>query len=242
MTRKTKWKYFAILTLMVFLCAGYAFAQEVKFQATIHLIGVQPFVVPEFTINGETFYNAVRDGKPVKLPFRDLKEIAFLNPGKSLEAEVIFNDGRKATYRLQPAADITIDDGMISEYSHSKVARIQLAPMPTRPSPPVAQQPNPGAASVIADQVILRNGDSLSGQIQTKSFPVRTAYGTFQLEAAQIASIEFDATKQAAAAVLLKNGDRLSGTVELESLRFTLMSGEAASFDGKSIKTITFKR
>ena len=87
-----------------------------------------------------------------------------------------------------------------------------------------------------SDRVVLRNGDSLSGHVQTKTFPLRTAYGTFQFEAAQIASIEFDATRPTVAVVLLKNGDKLSGTVEVESVRFTMLSGEAASFDGKTIK------
>jgi hypothetical protein len=246
MTLKTVRKCSAILALLGILFAGHAFAQEVKFQATVFLIGVQPFVVSDFTINGERFYDAVRQGKKVKLPFRDLEEIRFLNPGKSFEAEVLFNDGRRETLLLQPAADIVIETGMISEYSHTKVARIQFAPVPAQPPPPDAQpappQKQPDATPVASDRVVLRNGDSLSGQVQTQTFPLRTAYGTFRFDAAQIASIEFDATRPHLAVVLLKNGDRLNGTVEVESLRFTLMSGEAVSFDGKTIRAITFKR
>ena len=240
-----------ILAIVGILCvcnaffACNAFAQEEKFLATITLIGVKPFEVPDFTINGERFYDAVRQGKKVKLPFRDLKDIRFLNPARSFEVEVLFNNGRKETLLLQPAADITLDTGMISEYSHTKVARIQFAPMPAQPTPPDGQPAppkQPDAAPVTSDRVVLRNGDTLSGQVQTKTFPLRTAYGTFQLEAAQIASIEFDATRPHLAVVLLKNGDRLSGTVEVESLSFTITSGEAVSFDGKTIKAITFKR
>ena len=145
-----------ILAILGILCAGnaffagHAFAQEGKFQATVFLIGVKPFVVPDFTINGESFYDAVRQGKHVKLPFRDLKEIKFLNPGKNYETEVMFNDGRRETYRLQPASDITVISEMSSvEYSHIKVARIMLSPMPAQPPPsdtrPVVQQPRPDA-------------------------------------------------------------------------------------------------
>jgi hypothetical protein len=252
MTLKTIWKCYAILALMGILFSAQTFAQEGKFQAAVFLIDVQtPIVIPDFTINGERFYDAVRQGKKVKLPFRDLKEIRFLNPAKSFEVEVLFNDGKKETVLLQPAADIVIDTGMLSEYSHSKVARIQFAPMPVQTPPleaqPAPRQPRPEAVpvqavSVQADRVVLRNGDSLSGKVQTKSFPLRTAYGTFRFDAAQIASIEFDATKPHLAMVLLKNGDRLSGTVEVESLSFTMTSGEAVSFDGKTIQTITFKK
>ena len=249
MNVKRAGRSYVILAIVGILCekplACNAFAQEEKFLATITLIGVKPFEVPDFTINGERFYDAVRQGKKVKLPFRDLKDIRFLNPARSFEVEVLFNNGRRETLLLQPAADIILDTGMISEYSHTKVARIQFAPMPAQPTPPDGQPAppkQPDAAPVTSDRVVLRNGDTLSGQVRTKTFPLRTAYGTFQLEAAQIASIEFDVTRPLLAVVLLKNGDRLSGTVEVESLSFAITSGEAVSFDGKTIKAITFKR
>ena len=245
MNLKRARKCYLILAIMGIFFAGNAFGQEEKFLATITLIGVKPFEVPDFTINGERFYDAVRQGKKARLPFRDLKEIRFLNPAKSFEVEVLFNDGRKETLLLQPAADITLDTGMISEYGHTKVARIQFAPMPAQPTPR-SGQPAPSkqsdATPVTSDRVVLRNGDILSGQVQTKTFPLRTAYGTFRFEAAQIASIEFDSTRPHLAVVLLKNGDRLNGRVEVESLSFTITSGEAVSFDGKTIKAITFKR
>lgn len=246
MTLKKVGKYFAILALVGALFAGHAFAQAGKFQATITLIGIQPFVVQDFTINEETFYDAVRQGKNVKLHFRDLKEIRFLNPGRNFEAEVLFNDGRKEEYRLQPAADIIIDTGAISTFSHTKVARIQFAPMPAQTPPPGAQpalqKSRTDAQPMTSDRIVLWNGDSLSGQIQTNPFPLRTAYGNFRIEASQIVSIEFDPTRPTVATVLLKNGDRLSGTVEVETVRFTLLSGETASFEGKTIKNIHFKR
>lgn len=246
MTGKT-WKWYSILALIGTLCAGQAFAREMPVQATVFLVGIQrPIVISDFTINGERFYDAARQGKKVKLPFRDLKEIRFLSPAKSFEAEVLFNDGKKETVLLQPAADIVINTGTISMHSHTRVARIQFAPLPAQP-PPGAQealrQPRPDAdAPMPSDRVILRNGDRLSGHILTTTFPVRTAYGTFRFEAARIASIEFDASRPDVAVVLLKNGDRLSGTVEVESVRMTTPSGEGISFDGTTIQRITFKR
>lgn len=247
MTLKTKLKCYAILALAGTLFTGHLFAQEGKFQATVFLIGIQqPVVIQDFTINDERFYDAVRQGKQFKLPFRDLKEVRFLNPGNTFEAEILFNDGRKETYSLRPAADIRLTGGGDEiVMSHIKVARVRLSPLPAQPMPDTQsarQQPQPNTASATSDRVVLHNGDSLSGQIQTKTFPLRTAYGTFQLEAPKIASIEFDATRPGMAVVLLKNGDRLSGTVEAESVRLTTTSGEAAGFDGKTIKRIDFKR
>ena len=246
MTTRRIGGYAVVWGLIGALIAGCAYAQEEKFLATITVVDVKPFEVPDFTINGERFYDAVRQGKKVKLPFRDLREIRFLNPAKSFQVEVLYRDGRRETVLLQPAADIVIESGMISEFSHSKVARIQFAPLPAQPPPPPARpaspQTQPDATPATADRVVLRNGDRLSGQVQTKVFPLRTTYGTFPLDAAQIASIEFDATRPPLATVLLRNGDRLSGAVEVEALRFTLPSGESASFDGKTVQTITFKR
>ena len=240
-------RFCTILALMGIVFSTPAFAQAGKLQTAIFLIGVQqPIVIQDFTINDESFYDAVRDGKQVKLPFRDLKEILFLNPGKNFETEVLFNDGRKETYRLQPASDITIDTGTISTYSHTKVARIQFSPMPVQTPPPDTQpalQPTqPGVQPGTFARVILKNGDSLSGQVQTMTFTVRTAYGTFRLETPKIASVEFDEKGPGTVVVLLRNGDRLSGTVEVESVRFVMTSGEGISFDGKAIRIINFKR
>lgn len=246
MTVKRAGKWYLILAILGILFAGIALAEEETFVASITIIDLKPFDVPDFTINGERFYDAVRQGKKVKLPFRDMKEIRFLNPGKSFQVEVLFNDGRRETLLLQPAADIVIETGMISEYSHSKVARIQFAPTPAQPfSPaplPAQRQPGLVGTPLQSDRIALRNGDSLSGQIQMKILPLRTAYGTFQIEVPQIVSIEFDASRPELAVVLLRNGDRLSGAVEVESVRLTMASGEGATFGVKTIQKIFFKR
>jgi hypothetical protein len=204
-------------------------------------------VIQDFTIDGGAFYNAVHEGKPVKLPFQDLKEIRFLNPGKDHETEVTFKDNRKEKYLLTPPSDIEINSETSSvSLSYTKVARIAFSPMPIQPPPPdippVPQQPRPGAQPGPLDRVILQNGDILSGRIQTTIFPVRTVYGTFQFAMPKIASIEFDKKGPGTAVVLLRNGDRLSGTVEADPVLFVMASGEGISFDRKTIKTINFKR
>ena len=239
-------KFFAMLILMGIVFCAHTFAETGRLQATIVPIDGKPFVIEDFTINGDYFYDAVWEGKPVKLSFQDIKEIKFLNPGKNYDAEVSFNNGSKGAYLLQPAGDIIV----LSQYSfvslgHSKVARIVFGPaqieQPQANIPPGGQplsNPQPGTF----DRVILKNGDSLSGQIQTMTFTVRTAYGTFQLETPKIASIEFDAKGPNTALVLLRNGDRISGTVEVDPVLFVTTSGQGISFDGKAIRIINFKR
>ena len=236
-------KFFAILTLAGIVISSGAFAQAGKLQTTIFPIDGQPIVIQDFNINGEFVYDAVQKGNPVKLSFKDLKEIKFLNPGRNYDTEVTFNDGRRETYLLQPASDITIaSQASLVTLSHSKVARIAFSPIPTPSDTKPIPQTQSDAQLGTVDRVVLLNGDNLSGTVQTQAFPVRTAYGTIQLETPKIASIEFDAKGPNTTLVLLRNGDRLSGTVEVESVRFVLMSGEGVSFDGKTIKIINFKR
>jgi hypothetical protein len=244
---RTAMRFCVILIFMGVVISSHAFAQAGKVQATIFLIGIQqPIVIQDFTINGESFYDAVQKETRVKLSFQDLKEIKFLNAGKSFETEVIFNDGRKETYSLKPASDIkVITKFNIVDMSHTKVSRIVFSPMPIKPPPPdtqPAQQPQPRALPGALDRVMLKSGDTLSGQVQTLSFTVRTAYGTFQIETPRIASIEFDVKGPKTASVLLRNGDRLSGTVETDPVLFVMTSGQGISFDGKTIKMIHFKR
>ncbi|MBN1818522.1 MAG: hypothetical protein JW828_14260 [Sedimentisphaerales bacterium] len=245
---RTLMGFFLILALTGIGQSPCAFAQAEKLQTSIFLIGVQrPIVIQDFTINNAYFYDAVREGKQVKLFFRDLKEIKFLNPGMNNEVEVAFNDGRKETYDLRPASDITMHSAL-SDVSlhHSKVARIAFSLLPAQPppaeAPPIFKPPQTGVQPGGFDRVALKNGDILSGYVQTTMFPVRTAYGTFQFETGKIASIEFDEKGPNTAVVLLRNGDRLNGTVEVNPVLFVMTSGQGISFDGKTIKTITFKR
>ena len=133
-------RFCTILTLTGIVISSPAFAQAGKVQASIFLIGVQqPIVIRDFTINDNDFYDAVREGKPVKLPFQDLKEIRFLNPGKNHETEVLFNDGRRETYSLKPASDITVSsEASVVTLGHSKVVRIAFSPFTRRSGTPKA--------------------------------------------------------------------------------------------------------
>jgi hypothetical protein len=243
---RTAIKFCTIFTLMGILFSALAFAQAGMTQATIYPIDGEPFVIRGFSVNEEFFYDAEHKGKPVKLPFQDLKEIKFLNPGKDYDAEVTFNDGRKETYLLQPGSNINvISQHSYVSLSHSKVSRIAFSPTPKQQPPPdgkPAQQTQPDVQFGTVDRVILTSGDSLSGQVQTKAFSIRTAYGAFSLETPKIAYIEFDVTGPNTAVVLLRSGDRLSGAVEVESVRFVMTSGEEVNFEGRMIKIISFKR
>jgi hypothetical protein len=230
-------RLFGFVTLMGLVFLTNALAQQKgKFKATILPIQGNPIVVEDFTINGAHFYDAIKEGKQVKLSFQDLKSIRFLNPGKNFEAEVVFNNGRRDTYRLKPASNIVIRsrDGTV-HMGHSKIARIEFGP-------PRKGQPQPATKPGTFDKVFLRNGDRLSGHVKTEAFTLHAPYGTFTLETSRISSIDFDAKGENVDVVMLKIGDRLSGALEEKPVTFVMSSGEEVQFEAKTIDKITFGR
>lgn len=74
----------------------------------------------------------------------------------------------------------------IVSLSHSKVVRIEFGFLRI-------QQPQPDTDPGVFDRIHLKNGYSLSGHLQTKTFTLRAPYGTFDLETPQIIYIDFDA-------------------------------------------------
>ena len=227
-----------IVIIMGIVFPGNAIAKEIKFQATIFPIQDKPIFVKDFNLNGEHFYDAIQKGKRIKLPFKDIKTIRFLNPGKNYKAEVIFQDDTKNSYVLKPAANITVKSrARIVTLGHSKVASIEFGP--SRIPQPQSQSK---AEYMQFDRIFLKNGDTLSGQIQTKMFKLNTAYGAFDYEASQISYINFDGREQNIDVMGLRIGDVLSGVLEVESVKLLTRSGKEVNLDSEKIKRIYFKK
>jgi len=234
-------KLFTILALMGMLFSVNSLAQQAKFTATIYPIHTKPIFVEDFhLIDGNPFYEAVQNGKDIKLPFENIKTIEFIDPGKrGYEADITLNDGKKGRYRLKKPGNIEI----ITKFSkvtmsHTKVAKIEFGTSQKREEPTLVDR------SEKVDRIILKNGDNLSGQLQTKVFTLKTSYGTFNFEAPQISYIDFDSQgkDKDIDVVVLKIGDRLSGVIEVESVKFLMISGKEVSFEGKSIKKIMINK
>ena len=208
-------------------------AKEIKFQATIVLIHGKPIFIEDFNSNGEHFYYAIQKGKKIKLPFKDIKTIRFLNPGKSYKAEVIFKDDTKNTYVLKPAANIIIKSrASIVTLSHTKVAKIEFGPSRRQAETDYSK----------FDGILLKSFDSVHGQIQTKIFKVRTPYGNLNFETSRIRYISFDGRGKNIDVIALKNGDKLSGVVETESVKLLTNSGIEMNLERDKIKRITFNK
>jgi hypothetical protein len=215
---------------------------ERKFTATLFPSETKPIFMDDFDIEGEHFYDALKDGKHVKLPFTDIRSIKFLKPGKSelkdkrfqYDVEITFNDGKKGNYVLRPAGSIVIKSNYATvTMSHSKLAKIEFntSPPPKRKTKRKKQK---------FDRVFLKNGDNLSGKVQTEIFKVHTPYGSYELNPAQISYIDFEARGGNVDVIGLRIGDVLSGVVEVDSIKLLTRSGNEVTFQRDKIQRITF--
>jgi len=232
-------RFFLIIAIMMeIVFPGSIPAKEIKFQATLFPIRGNPFFIEDFNFDGEHFYYAIQKGKTIKLPFKDIKTIKFLNPGKSYEAEVIFKDDTKNTYVLKPPVYLTVKSRASNvTLSHRLVASIEFGP-----SRIPQLQPQSKAEYMQFDRIFFKNGDILSGQVQTKMFKLSTSYGTFDYEASQISYINFDGGGQNIDVMGLRIGDVLSGALEVESVKLLTRSGKEVNLDSEKIKRISFKK
>jgi len=236
-------RLFVVFTLLGVVFSGNLQAQEIKFPATIYLIqGSRPIFIEDFSPDGKQFYDAVQNEKNIKLEFKDIKTIEFIDPGKrTFEANVTFNDGRKDKYRLVKPGNIEINSSFsVVTMSHVKVAKIEFGPSQKKNEQARTEQVK--AEQEKFDRIILKNGDNLSGKLQAKTFALKTSYGAFNFEAPQIAYIDFDAKGKDVDVVVLKIGDRLSGTVHAEPIKFLLRSGKEVNLEIEAIKKIIISR
>jgi hypothetical protein len=183
------------------------------------------------------FMKATRKGgSSVYLMFKDIKTIRYLSPGKGDEAEVSFNNGRKDTFFLKTGTFQGISQfGTPWSISSRQVAKIEFS------------SSTPGKLETAAeptdfDQILLKNGDTISGQVKTKFFRLRTSYGDLKFQTPQIAYIDFDRRGQNMDVVVLKMGDKLSGAIEVPIITLLMRSGTEVNLDKGKIKRITFKK
>ena len=211
-------------------------SEEAKFSAMVYPVQGSPFAVENFTINGKHYYDALHKGKEVKLKFEDIKTIIFLNPGKHYDVEVVFNNGSKDTYILQPAANLEIrSQSAIVTMSHIKLAKIEFGPLP---------EPKPRVNELIKtfDVVELKNGDYLSGKIQTQILQLHGAYGTITFKTADIRQIYFDGRGENKDVVFLRMGDVMTGALQLESISLLSRDGKEVNISPEQISRVFFKR
>ena len=177
-----------------------------------------------------------KGGSASYLMFKDIKTIRYLNPGKGNEAEVSFNDGKKDTFFLKTGTFQGISQfGTPWSISARQVVKIEF-----RSSTP--GKPKTAAEATNYDQILLKNADTISGQIKTEAFRLRTSYGDLNFHTPQIAYIDFEGGDQNMDVIVLNIGDRLSGVIETPVITLRTRSGTEVKLDKVKIKRITFKK
>jgi|GEM_PF-1784985 len=237
---------FAILTLLMgVVCINSTLAQETKFNARVFpIFGSKPMLIEDFNQKGLHSYEAFWGRSSVELSFQDIKTIRFLNPGKwdlvqgnvAYNVEVTLNDGSKDTFALVPKGRM-YGKSKFGSWSmrHIHAAKIEL-------SPSNMSQVQADAGHAEFDRIVLKNGDEVTGQVQTAVFKLRTSYGTLNLETAQVSYVDFEGGGPNRDVIVLRIGDRLSGVIEVESIQLLTSSGAALNIQNERIKRITFKK
>ena len=183
------------------------------------------------------FMKATRKGgDSIYLMFKDIKTIRYLSPGKGDETEVSFNNGVKDTFFLEAGTFQGISQfGTPWSISSSQVAKIEV-------SPSTPGKLETAAEPTDSDQILLKNGDTISGQVKTEAFRLRTSYGDLKFHTPQIAHIDFEGGGQNMDVIVLKIGDKLSGVIEAPIITLLMRSGTEVNLDKGKIKRITFKK
>lgn len=91
------------------------------------------------------------------------------------------------------------------------------------------------------DMINLKNGNVLSGKIETEAFKLRASYATIDFQITEISHMVFDRGSQNKDLVVLKNGDKLSGVVDVPTIRILIMAGKQIDLDKEKIKKVIFR-
>lgn len=226
---------FTISTVLAGLAiSSSVFALEGKFNAKVYPIDAAPVFIEDFTINGKHKCYAEWRGGFVTLLFQGIKTIKYLNPGShTYHVEVTFNGGKKERLVLRP--DVFHGKSEFGEWSmHSeKATKIEF-------NPPPASDAKAEAEYINFDQILLKNGDTIIGQIMTKEFKLRTAYSTLKFRTPQIGYLDFEGTGKSNDVMGLRTGDKLSGVLEMASINLLMRSGTQVYLNKEMIRKITF--
>jgi len=209
-------------------------ALEGKFNAKVYPIDTAPVFIEDFTMNGKHKCYAEWRGGVITLLFQEIKAIKYLNPGShTYHVEVTFNSGKKERLVLMP--DVFHGKSEFGEWSmHSeKAVKIEFNPPPVSDAKAEAEYIN-------FDQILLKNGDTISGQIMTKAFKLRTSYSTLKFRTPQIGYLDFEGAGKSKDVMGLRTGDKLSGVLEVGSINLLMRSGAEVYLNKEMIRKITF--
>lgn len=189
------------------------------------------------------YFSAKWRGSRVKLQFSEIETIEFIKPKKNYEAQVDFVDGRSDIFML----DLHEFRGK-SEYGLWKIHINKVRKLDFSPAVESRREKSPESADKEIpewkefDQVLLKNGDIITGMVTTEVVQLKTSYATLSFKTPKIGFIHFDGGDQDIDVVILKIGDRLSGMIEIPTIRVMMRSGADVDLDTEKIQSITFRK
>lgn len=92
------------------------------------------------------------------------------------------------------------------------------------------------------DKIVMRNGDTVSGQVMNASLHLKTSYGAPEFQTSSINHIQMEGADSKTDSLELRNGDRLSGTLTDENFTIKLKTGQMMAIKKKDIASIAFRR
>jgi hypothetical protein len=92
------------------------------------------------------------------------------------------------------------------------------------------------------DKIVLRNGDTLSGQVMNTSLHLKTSYGSLEFKTSTMAYIKLEGADSKTDAIELRNSDKLTGTLDDETFTINLKAGQIIPIKKKDISSISFRR
>jgi hypothetical protein len=92
------------------------------------------------------------------------------------------------------------------------------------------------------DAVILKNGDTITGEVLNETFTVKTSYASLQFDRAKLDKVDLEGAGANLDIVTLRVGDKISGVLETSKINVKLVAGQETAIDKDKIKTIRFRR
>lgn len=88
------------------------------------------------------------------------------------------------------------------------------------------------------DQLLLKNGDTITGKLLTQKFTIKTSYANLSFNIKKIQSILFEGGGQNIDMIMLRDGDKLSGVVGPNAIKIQLEDQQEVEIEKDKIKEI----
>lgn len=136
-------------------------------------------------------------------------------------AEVTLNNGKREIVNLRRVGDNPfVGKSFIGRWISdiNNIAKIEF-------NPGDPDQPINNEVSNEFDQILLKNGEIMSGEVLTEAFQLKTSYANLDLETPIIDFVDFEGGGQNIDVVVLKIGDKLSGMIEEPTIKVKTRTG-----------------